>query len=54
MVVIIGMRGKPVVAETCVALQQPALHQVFSQGCCPWISGPWQCRAAQALGGVCG
>ena len=33
-----------------VTLHQPEGLCVFSQGCCPWISGPWQWRAAQAPG----
>ena len=48
MVVIIGMWGKPVVAEAAVMLHQPEVHRVFSWGSCPWISGPWQWWAAQA------
>ena len=48
------MRGKTVVAEVNVTLQQPEARRVFSQGSCPWITGPWQWRAAQAprRGGV--
>ena len=48
------MRGKPAVAEASVTLQQPEAHRVFSGGSCPWITGPWQWRAAQAprRGGV--
>ena len=48
------MRGQPVVAEAGVTLHQPEAHRVFSQGSCPWITGPWQWRAAQAprKGGV--
>ena len=52
MVVIIGMQGKPAVAEAGVTLQQPEARRAFSQGSCPWITGPWQWRAAQASGGV--
>ena len=37
------MRGEPAAAEACVTLQQPEAHRVFSQGSCPWITGPWQC-----------
>ena len=37
-------------AEAGVTLQQPEVHQVFSQGSCPWIMGPWQWRSAQAPG----
>ena len=48
------MQGEPVVAEASVTLQQPEAHHVFSWGRCPWITGPWQWRAAQAprRGGV--
>ena len=48
------MRGKPVTAEASVTLHQPEVRRVFSQGSCPWITGPWQWRAAQAprRGGV--
>ena len=49
------IRGRPVVAEASMTLQQPEVHCVFSsQGGCPWITGPWQWRATQALrrGGV--
>ena len=28
-------------------VQQPEVRHVFSQGSCPWITGPWQWRAAQ-------
>ena len=45
-----GMRGEPAEAEARVKLQQPEAHCVFSQGSCPWITGPWQWRAAQAPG----
>ena len=44
------MRGKPAAVETCVTLHQPEAYRVFSQGSCPWITGPWQWRAAQAPG----
>ena len=44
------MWGEPVAAEVCVMLQQPEACQVFSRGSCPWITGPWQWRAAQAPG----
>ena len=37
------MQGEPVTAEAGVTLQQ----SVFSWGSCPWITGPWQWRAAQ-------
>ena len=48
------MRGEPVAAEASMTLQQPEARRVFSQGSCPWITGPWQWRAAQAprKGGV--
>ena len=42
------MRGEPAVAEAGMTLQQPEAHPVFSQGSCPWITGPWQWQAAQA------
>ena len=29
-------------------LQQPEALRVFSWGSCPWITEPWQWRAAQA------
>ena len=44
------MQGGPVTAEASVMLQQPEAHHVFSQGSCPWITGPWQWRAAQSPG----
>ena len=44
------MQGEPAVAEAFVTLQQPDACRVFSQGSCPWITGPWQWRAAQAAG----
>ena len=44
------MRGKPAAAEAGMTLQQPEAHRVFSQGSCPWITGPWQWQAAQAPG----
>ena len=48
------MRGEPAVAESGMTLQQPEAHRGFSRGSCPWITGPWQWRAAQAprRGGV--
>ena len=49
------MRGEPAAAEAGVTLQQPEARRVFSRGSCPWITGPWQCWAAQAPGrGVVG
>ena len=49
-----GMHGEPVVAEDSMTLQQREARHVFSWESCPWIMGPWQWRAAQALerGGV--
>ena len=44
------MQGEPVVAEAGVMLHQPEARRVFSQGSCPWITAPWQWRAAQAPG----
>ena len=44
------MWGEPVVAEACVMLQQPEARRAFSRGSCPWITGPWQWRAAHAPG----
>ena len=44
------MRGKPVVAEAGMMLHHPEARSVFSRGSCPWITGPWQWWAAQALG----
>ena len=44
------MGGEPVAAEASVTLHQPEVRRVFSQGNCPWITGPWQWRAAQAPG----
>ena len=45
-----GMRGEPAAAEAGMTLQHPAVCCVFSQGSCPWITGSWQWRAAQAPG----
>ena len=44
------MRGEPVAAEASVTLHQPEARREFSWGSCPWITGPWQWRAAQAPG----
>ena len=44
------MRGEPAAAAASMTLQQPEAHHVFSRGSCPWITGPWQWRAAQAPG----
>ena len=43
-----GMQGQSAVAKASVMLQQPEVHHVFSQGSCPWITGPWQWWAALA------
>ena len=49
-------RGEPAAAEASVTLHQPEARSAFSRGSCPWITGPWQWRAAQAprRGGVDG
>ena len=44
------MWGKPAAAEAGVTLHQPEARHVFSRGSCPWITGPWQLRAAQSPG----
>ena len=44
------MRGKPAVAEAGVMLQQPEARRAFPRRSCPWITGPWQWRAAQSPG----
>ena len=44
------MRGEPVAAEVGMMLHQPEARRVFFLGSCPWITGPWQWRAAQAPG----
>ena len=46
----VWMRGEPVAAEAGVMLQQPEARCVFSRGSYPWITGPWQWRAARAPG----
>ena len=48
------VRGEPAAAEAGVTLQQPEAHRAFSRISCPWITGAWQWRAAQAprRGGV--
>ena len=43
-----GVWHEPAVAEAGVTLHQPEACHVFSRGNCPWITGPWQWRAAQA------
>ena len=47
------MQGEPAVAEASVMLQQPEARCAFSRGSCPWITAPWQWRAAQAPGRGC-
>ena len=44
------MWSEPAVAEAGVTLHQPDEHHAFSRGSCPWVTGPWQWRAAQAPG----
>ena len=48
------MWREPAVAEAGVTLQQPEARSGFSRGSCPWITRPWQWRAAQGprRGGV--
>ena len=45
-----GVQGEPAAVEASMTLQQPEACCVFSRGSCPWITGPWQWRAAQAPG----
>ena len=49
-----GVWGKPVAAEASMTLHQTEARHAFSQGSHPWITGPWQWWAVQALrrGGV--
>ena len=42
--------GEPAAAGPGMTLQQPEARRAFSRGSCPWITGPWQWRAAQAPG----
>ena len=44
------MQGEPAAAEASVTLHQHDACHVFSRGSCPWITGPWQWRAAQGPG----
>ena len=44
------MQGEPAAAEASVTLHQPEARHAFSRGSCPWITGPWPWRAAQAPG----
>ena len=46
----VRMRCEPAAAEACVTLHQPEARGVFFWGSCPWITGPWPWRAAQAPG----
>ena len=36
-----GMQGEPAAAEAGMKLHQPEACCAFSQGSCPWITGPW-------------
>ena len=45
-----GVQGELGVAEAGVKLHQPEVRRAFSQGSCPWITGPWQWQATQAPG----
>ena len=42
------MQGESAAAEAGMTLQQPEARSVFSRGSCPWTTGHWQWRAAQA------
>ena len=44
------MQGEPVASEAGVTLHQPEERRAFSRGSCPWITGAWPWRAAQAPG----
>ena len=44
------MQGELGAAAAGVTLHQPEARCVFSRGSCPWITEPWQWRAAQAPG----
>ena len=46
-----GVWGEPAAAEAGMTLHQPEARRVFSWGNCPWITGPWHWRVAQAPGG---
>ena len=48
------MRSEPSAAEADMTLHQLEARHLFSRGSCPWITGPWQWRAAQVprRGGV--
>ena len=44
------VRGEPAAAEAGMTLHQPKGCHVFPRESCPWTTGPWQWRAAQAPG----
>ena len=44
------MRGEPAAAEACMTLHQPVVRRASSWRSCPWVTGPWLCRAAPAPG----
>ena len=44
------MRGEPAAAEASMTLHQPEARCAFFRVSCPWVTGPWQWRAAQAPG----
>ena len=46
----VRMRGEPAAAAASMTLQQPEACRAFSRRSCPWITGAWPWRAAQAPG----
>ena len=42
--------GRACSVRGVMTLQQPEARRAFSQGSCPWVTGPWQWRAAPAPG----
>ena len=46
----VRMQCEPAAAEAGVTLHQPEACRAFSGGSCPWITGAWPWRAAQAPG----
>ena len=44
------MRGEPAAAEAGVTSYQREARRALSHGSCPWITGAWPWRAAQAPG----
>ena len=44
------MWGEPAAAEACMTLHQHEVRRAFFRGSFPWITVPWQWRAAQAPG----